>query len=43
MPAFAAPLLIEGNGKLDRVTVKGDEAEIATIVGGLAEPGATGG
>jgi hypothetical protein len=31
-------LLIEGNGKLDRVTVKGDEAEIATVTDGLAEP-----
>jgi hypothetical protein len=31
-------LLIEGNGKLDRFTVKGDEAEIATITDGLAEP-----
>jgi sugar lactone lactonase YvrE len=31
-------LLIEGNGKLDRVTVKGDTAEIVTIKDGLAEP-----
>jgi sugar lactone lactonase YvrE len=31
-------LLIEGSGKLDKVTVKGDDAEIATIRDGLAEP-----
>jgi streptogramin lyase len=31
-------LLIEGNGKLDKVTVKGDQAEIDTIKDGLAEP-----
>jgi streptogramin lyase len=31
-------LLIEGNGKLDKVTVKGDEATIETIKDGLAEP-----
>ena len=31
-------LLIEGNGKLDKVTVKGDAAEIDTIKDGLAEP-----
>jgi sugar lactone lactonase YvrE len=31
-------LLIEGNGKLDKVTIKGDEAEIATIKDGFAEP-----
>jgi streptogramin lyase len=31
-------LLIEGNGKLDKVTVKGDDAEIETIKDGLAEP-----
>jgi hypothetical protein len=31
-------LLIEGNGKLDKITVKGDEAEIATIKDGFAEP-----
>jgi outer membrane protein assembly factor BamB len=31
-------LLIEGTGKLDKVTVKGDTAEIATIKDGLAEP-----
>jgi hypothetical protein len=31
-------LLIEGNGKLDKVTVKGDEAEIDTIKDGFAEP-----
>jgi hypothetical protein len=31
-------LLIEGNGKLDKVTVKGDEAAIDTIKDGLAEP-----
>jgi sugar lactone lactonase YvrE len=31
-------LLIEGNGKLDKVTVKGDVADIATIKDGFAEP-----
>jgi len=31
-------LLIEGNGKLDKVTVKGSEATIDTIKDGLAEP-----
>ena len=31
-------LLIEGDGKLDKVTVKDDSAEIATIKDGLAEP-----
>jgi hypothetical protein len=31
-------LLIEGNGKLDKVTIKGDEATIETIKDGLAEP-----
>lgn len=31
-------LLIEGAGRLDKVTVKGDEAEIDTIKDGLAEP-----
>ena len=31
-------LLIEGNGKLDKVTVKGNEATIDTIKEGLAEP-----
>ena len=31
-------LLIEGNGKLDKVTVKGDDAEIATIKDGFSEP-----
>jgi sugar lactone lactonase YvrE len=31
-------LLIEGNGKLDKVTVKGDEAVIETIADGFAEP-----
>ena len=31
-------LLIEGNGKLNKVTVKGDEANIETIKDGLAEP-----
>lgn len=31
-------LLIEGSGKLDRVTVKGDTADIETIKDGLAEP-----
>jgi hypothetical protein len=31
-------LLIEGNGKLDKVAVKGSEAEIATIKDGFVEP-----
>jgi len=31
-------LLIEGNGKLDKVTVKGDEAMVETIKDGFAEP-----
>jgi streptogramin lyase len=31
-------LLIEGNGKLNKVTIKGDEANIETIQDGLAEP-----
>jgi sugar lactone lactonase YvrE len=31
-------LLIEGAGRLDKVTVKGDEATIETIKDGLAEP-----
>ena len=31
-------LLIEGNGKLDKVTIKGDEAQIETIKDGLTEP-----
>jgi sugar lactone lactonase YvrE len=31
-------LLIEGNGKLDKVTIKGDEAQIETIRDGFAEP-----
>jgi hypothetical protein len=31
-------LLIEGNGKLDKVTVKGDTAEIETIKDGFDEP-----
>ena len=31
-------LLIEGNGKLDKVTIKGDAAEIETIKDGFAEP-----
>jgi streptogramin lyase len=31
-------LLIEGNGKLDKVTIKGDDAEIETIKDGFAEP-----
>jgi hypothetical protein len=31
-------LLIEGNGKLDKVTVKGDAAEIETIKDGFDEP-----
>ena len=31
-------LLVEGNGKLDKVTIKGDEAEIETIKDGFSEP-----
>jgi len=31
-------LLIEGNGKLDKVTIKGDDAEIEIIKDGFAEP-----
>jgi sugar lactone lactonase YvrE len=31
-------LLIEGSGKLDKVTVKGDAADIETIKDGLSEP-----
>jgi sugar lactone lactonase YvrE len=31
-------LLIEGNGKLDKVTIKGDEALIETIKDGFVEP-----
>jgi sugar lactone lactonase YvrE len=31
-------LLIEGAGRLDKVTIKGDEAQIETIKDGLAEP-----
>jgi sugar lactone lactonase YvrE len=31
-------LLIEGNGKLDKVTIKGSEAQIDTIKDGFAEP-----
>jgi sugar lactone lactonase YvrE len=31
-------LLIEGTGKLDKVTVKGSDAEVVTIADGLAEP-----
>jgi streptogramin lyase len=31
-------LLIEGSGRLDKVTVKGDAADIETIKDGLAEP-----
>jgi sugar lactone lactonase YvrE len=31
-------LLIEGNGKLDKVTIKGDEAQIETVKDGFAEP-----
>jgi sugar lactone lactonase YvrE len=31
-------LLIEGNGKLDKVTIKGDDAAIETIKDGFAEP-----
>jgi sugar lactone lactonase YvrE len=31
-------LLIEGNGKLDKVTVKGDAAEVETIKDGFVEP-----
>jgi sugar lactone lactonase YvrE len=33
-----ALLLIEGNGKLDKVTIKGDQAEIETIKDGFTEP-----
>ena len=39
MRAFGSGfLLIEGNGKLDKVTVKGDEAEIDTIKDGFTGP-----
>jgi len=31
-------LLLEGNGKLDKVTIKGDTAEIETIKDGFVEP-----
>src|SRR5215472_14617095 len=31
-------LLIEGNGKLDKVTIQGDEANVETIKDGLVEP-----
>jgi hypothetical protein len=31
-------LLIEGNGKLDKVTINGDAAGIETIKDGFAEP-----
>jgi streptogramin lyase len=31
-------LMIEGNGKLDKITVKGDEATVETIKDGFAEP-----
>ena len=31
-------LLIEGAGRLDKVTIKGDDAQIETIKDGLAEP-----
>ncbi|WP_245286521.1 hypothetical protein [Bradyrhizobium sp. ARR65] len=31
-------LLIEGAGRLDRVTIKGDEAEVEIIKDGFAEP-----
>jgi hypothetical protein len=31
-------MLIEGNGKLDKVTIKGDEAQIETIKDGFTEP-----
>ena len=31
-------LLIEGNGKLDKVTIKGEEAEVETIADGFTEP-----
>ena len=31
-------LLIEGAGKLDKVTIKGDEAQVETIQDGLSEP-----
>jgi sugar lactone lactonase YvrE len=39
MRSFGGSLLmIEGNGKLDKITVKGDAAEIETIKDGFAEP-----
>jgi sugar lactone lactonase YvrE len=39
MRAFGDGLLvIEGAGRLDKVTVKGDEAQVETIKDGLAEP-----
>src|SRR5580704_258662 len=31
-------LLIEGNGKLDKITIKGDDAEIETLMDGFTEP-----
>jgi sugar lactone lactonase YvrE len=31
-------LMIEGNGKLDKITVQGDEANVETIKDGFAEP-----
>ena len=31
-------LLVEGAGKLDKVTIKGDEAQVETIQDGLSEP-----
>jgi hypothetical protein len=31
-------LLIEGNGKLDKVTIKGDDAAVETIKDGFVEP-----
>jgi hypothetical protein len=31
-------LLIEGNGKLDKITIKGDEAQVETIQDGFTEP-----
>lgn len=31
-------LLIEGNGKLDRITIKGNEAQVDTLQEGLSEP-----
>ena len=39
MRSFGGSLLmIEGNGKLDKITVKGDDAEVETIKDGFDEP-----